>query len=88
MSKKKKWLYQRRRMWAIRQLIAKYGNICFLCEEPIEKKQDITIDHWIPRVEGGSDDITNLRLAHDECNADKGRMLPEEWEALQSGENL
>lgn len=88
MAKKKKWLYQKRRIWAINRLISQYGNICFLCEEPFEKKQDITLDHWIPKAEGGGDEITNLRLAHEPCNSEKGRLLPEQWEALQSGENL
>jgi 5-methylcytosine-specific restriction endonuclease McrA len=88
MGKKRKWISQKRRIWAINRLISQYGSQCYLCKEPFERKEDITLDHWIPKVEGGTDDITNLRLAHDRCNGEKGRLLPEQWEELQSGENL
>lgn len=88
MSKKRKYIRQRRREWAINRLVAQYGNECYLCKKLFATKKDITLDHWIPKAEGGTDDITNLRLAHEPCNQDKGRMLPEEWELLQDGENL
>lgn len=85
MGKKHKFIDQRRRLWAINRLIAQYGNECFLCKEPFAKKDDITLDHWIPKVEGGTNEITNLRLAHEACNTEKGRLLPDEWIALQGG---
>lgn len=38
-----------------------------------------TIDHWVPRSQGGGSSKENLRPACFECNQDKGDMLPEEW---------
>lgn len=52
------------------------GIACAICSKNINKNQEITIDHWIPRSAGGSDDIDNLKLAHKKCNSWKGDRLP------------
>lgn len=36
---------------------------------------DATIDHIIPRANGGSDKLTNLRLAHKSCNGARGARV-------------
>ena len=75
----------RRRMWVINQLVKQYGGECYLCLEPFESKSDITIDHLIPRSKGGSDEITNLRLAHEHCNRAKKDLSLEAYAVLQEG---
>lgn len=31
-----------------------------------------TVEHLVPRSRGGSDDLSNLRVAHHTCNVRKG----------------
>lgn len=71
--------------WQRGQLVNKYGNTCYLCDKPIEKMKDITIDHWQPVSKGGSDDMENYRLAHFRCNRLKGDMTPQEFADFQEG---
>lgn len=47
-----------------------YGSVCWLCGKPNAAQ----IDHVIPLSQGGSNDFTNLRLAHDECNVARNRQ--------------
>ena len=39
---------------------------------------EVTVDHWIPRSKGGSEDISNYRLFEKRCNALKGDRMPNE----------
>lgn len=54
------------------------GWVCQLCgspvdpEAPAQSRESATLDHITPRAHGGSDDPSNLRLAHMGCNADRG----------------
>ena len=41
-------------------------------------KRDLTIDHVLPKVKGGSDTWTNLVTACKKCNARKGESTPDE----------
>jgi 5-methylcytosine-specific restriction endonuclease McrA len=53
------------------------GWICWICRRPVD--QDLaaddplhaSLDHVIPRNEGGSDDSSNLRLSHHRCNHER-----------------
>lgn len=60
----------------IRLIIERDGPDCFLCGEPFTKNQKITIDHWIPRAAGGTEEIDNLRIAHKICNVRKSDLIP------------
>ncbi len=79
-SKFAKW-----RKWARRMLIARDGCVCGVCHKEIAKMRQVSLDHVIPRSRGGSDDISNLQLAHKDCNRDKADMTPEEWKEFQYG---
>lgn len=61
-----------------RQVLATYGNRCWLCHDPIDLRLrhphpgSLTPDHVVPRSLGGSDDLDNLRPAHRRCNLSRG----------------
>ena len=66
-----------------KDVIAIYGTNCHICDEPIDFaaprstskqgwQQSFHIDHLIPIVKGGADDINNVRPAHGICNIKKG----------------
>ena len=74
------------RRWQKNHLITKYGAVCYLCREPIEKMHDITFDHWEPLSKGGEDILPNYRLAHEDCNNLKADLSPEDYLAFQKGE--
>ncbi len=58
--------------WAERLRL--FGGFCAYCDQPAE-----SIDHVIPLVEGGSNDILNLVPACRSCNSSKGDRMPLEW---------
>lgn len=50
------------------------GNRCVYCNS----KENLTIDHVIPRSQGGRDSWDNLVTACQKCNSKKGSMTPEQ----------
>lgn len=67
------------RLERIRWLFRLRGNRCSICGGELSlrvtdhRAEDyITFDHIIPRSEGGSDKIDNVRLAHQRCNHLRG----------------
>lgn len=54
------------------------GGICRYCDAPLTLEES-TIDHVLAVVRGGTDDISNLALACQPCNASKGRKTLQEW---------
>ena len=69
------------------EVVRVYGNQCAICNQPIDlslkrtSSMGLTVDHWIPLSKGGSDDISNLRPAHWNCNRKKSNKLPKEVNA-------
>lgn len=53
---------------------------CSICGQPILKNQKMSIDHYIPKMHGGTDFRDNLFPAHQICNSIKGDMMPDEFE--------
>lgn len=49
---------------------------CWWCEKPIEGEYHV--DHRVPLAKGGSDNASNLVIAHPKCNMSKGPKMP--WE--------
>jgi len=45
---------------------------CWLCHEPFTPDDPATADHIIPRSQGGTDAMDNLRAAHLSCNSRRG----------------
>ncbi len=59
--------------WRIREkLLARDGKLCYWCGAPMDEP---TIEHLIPRSMGGTHRMSNLRLAHRECNMLRGADL-------------
>lgn len=57
----------------IETLLARDGNRCFYCHQGFEE-DNYTIEHLLSRAHGGSNHISNLVLAHEECNKRVGHM--------------
>ena len=49
------------------------GNDCFFCGKPMPE-DDKTIEHLIPLAQGGPDKLSNMALAHEDCNMAFGHM--------------
>jgi len=62
----------------VQLIVERDGPDCFLCKQPFTKKQGITLDHWIPKSAGGTDEVGNLRLAHKKCNTLKSDLIPKD----------
>lgn len=62
--------YERNRLRVIRE-----ETVCALCGEPVDKalsgrhRDGPTVDHVLPRAQGGTNSRANLRLAHLRCNS-------------------
>ena len=66
----------------VRALLRRDGDRCWLCREIIDldlkppHPRSLSLDHVIPRRPfGGSHALTNLRLAHRDCNERRGNGL-------------
>ena len=46
------------------------GSCCFYCG--LELNNDITLEHLIPLTSGGKNILSNMVLAHEECNGKMG----------------
>lgn len=44
------------------------GDVCIICQKPIQLYQQLSIEHRIAKRDGGSDDKDNLGYAHKRCN--------------------
>lgn len=55
-------------------LFRRDGNICFWCGNII-RRNEATIDHIIPRKQGGSNNLENLRLVHNCCRVERDRLI-------------
>lgn len=60
-----------------RNIFARDNHQCQYCGKRFAK-QDLTVDHVIPRSRGGGDSWDNLVLACVRCNLKKGSRTPEE----------
>lgn len=61
------------------------GRICHLCGHSISSRAKkgsplrITLDHVIPKSQGGPDILENLKLAHRVCNERRGNMSVDDY---------
>ena len=52
---------------------------CAYCGVQTNPFRDFTVDHIMPRCQGGTDDLTNLLPCCAACNSAKGGMDPQRW---------
>ena len=75
-----------REAYSVEEVLNTYGTNCHLCNDPIDLNQSrkpgvegwenaLHIDHVIPLVAGGPDNLENVRPAHGLCNLSKGAKL-------------
>ncbi|WP_442945093.1 HNH endonuclease [Nostoc sp.] len=50
---------------------------CFWCRDGLTL-ENMTIDHYIPRSKGGSNELSNLRPSCSRCNSLRGNTMPSE----------
>jgi hypothetical protein len=58
----------------IARLMFRDGEDCCYCLAPLG--DDITLEHVVAQSRGGSDELDNLKLAHDRCNARMADLPP------------
>jgi hypothetical protein len=49
------------------------GDACFFCHLPVSI-EDESVEHLVPLTAGGADHISNMALAHHDCNCEAGHM--------------
>lgn len=64
-------------------IITRDNSTCYLCDQYLEPDQ-ITLDHVIPLVRGGSHTTDNLKVACRSCNCKKHTMTAEEYLASRN----
>ena len=76
------WTWQKTRAAFIRQARAAGQEWCALCRRPLDfskgagrRPNGPSVDHIVPRVHGGGDEPTNLRLVCTSCNTRGGQRL-------------
>jgi 5-methylcytosine-specific restriction endonuclease McrA len=69
------WARARHKRRLRKLIIARDGVNCWICGAPTllqysqrNSRKYASLDHVIPRSQGGTDNISNLRLAHQGCN--------------------
>lgn len=61
------------------KLHARFGWQCCYCQRQVTRATR-SIDHYLPKALGGTNDFGNLRLACIQCNEAKADMHPDEWQ--------
>jgi 5-methylcytosine-specific restriction endonuclease McrA len=79
LAKVNRMFNRKRRGHRITFLMSRDGANCSICHDLLDRHihdyhdpRYITFDHVVPRSDGGLDHLTNLRLAHQQCNNERG----------------
>lgn len=59
-----------------------FGGRCVYCGVHVGLKRG-TVDHYLPKALGGTNERSNLRWCCRGCNQLKGSMHPDEWERVR-----
>lgn len=57
-------------------------GVCYFCGEKT-RPADLTMEHVVPLIRGGTSSRSNLVPACKHCNSAKKYLLPMEWEAYR-----
>ena len=47
---------------------------CFVCGEHVSE-ETATLEHILPKSKGGTDDMDNLSISHEDCNKKRGNTV-------------
>ncbi len=74
------------RAWLRRTLSKRQGGKCCYCRRMLTKKGSTrpTLEHKQARMDGGSDDASNLLVACFRCNQHRGRQVARRVESSQT----
>lgn len=61
-----------------RTIYAKHNGTCAICGRPVKFKK-MTVDHIVPLSKGGTNEMSNLRLACCSCNRIKSDVDDDEF---------
>jgi hypothetical protein len=64
------------------RILERDGYACTYCNADLTYN-NMTIDHVVPRCQGGGDEYTNLVACCASCNSSKGGRTPEQWRAAK-----
>ena len=68
--------YSRKFSSALKQAVwDKTDGYCYYCGKKLKPWQTFSIDHVIPVIQGGTDDLENLVPSCKQCNARKGAKV-------------
>lgn len=65
------------------QLILEKGSNCAYCLRHLEW-EEVSLDHIVPKIRGGKDNIENLAISCKSCNSSKGTKTLEEFNIHKS----
>ena len=54
-------------------LLDRDGPTCAVCSLALDDVADMSIDHIVPKMLGGSDEAVNIRVIHKRCNSTRPR---------------
>jgi len=75
----------RKREARIQRLRDRDGNDCFYCRKPIGR--ELSIEHLVPKCHNGPEHISNLCLAHKNCNLRARNLSVVEKVLLREGKH-
>ena len=78
-----KWLSNSKRSL----VISKTNGLCGYCGSVIDSDK-CTVDHLVPKIRGGSNQVENLVLACKSCNTSKGSLSVEDYRIWLSWRDL
>jgi len=68
--------------WKIEKIYKRKKGLCAYCEQPITREEienkSVHVHHMNPRSQGGTDELNNLRLLHQECHTEAHSIMSRE----------
>lgn len=90
--KENAWMFGRdKQRQRIEQLRRAYGDLCWRCGHPMTfgnplSRKRATIEHLLPRSQGGTSEWANIRLCHVGCNRHLGVNPPDQKKRMRLAE--
>ena len=69
-------------------LFTEHGGLCHICNSKIQVGQAWDVDHVRPLAEGGTNDLSNLRPAHEKCHRGVGSKTSDDIKNISRADRL